>query len=52
MIQLYIEKSIIDKIFKDTEEATNFIVNFNKSFFLDGKDYIKSIIKFERFILL
>ena len=44
MIQLYIEKSIIDKIFKDSEEATNFIVDFNKLFFLYSKDYIKSII--------
>lgn len=38
----------MDKIFKDSEEATNFIVNLNKTFFLDSKDYIKKYYKIRK----
>lgn len=29
---------MMDKIFKDEDEAMNFIINLNKCFFLDKKD--------------
>lgn len=38
----------MDKIFNDNEEATNFIVNLNKTFFLDSKDYIKKYYKIRK----
>lgn len=38
----------MDKIFNDSEEATNFIINLNKTFFLDSKDYIKKYYKIRK----
>ena len=38
----------MDKIFENSEEATNFIVNLNRAFFLDNKDYIKKYYKIRK----
>lgn len=38
----------MDRIFNSSEEATNFIVNLNKMFFLDSKDYIKKYYKIRK----
>lgn len=42
----------MDKLFNSAEEATNFIINLNRTFFLDSKDYIKNIIELENYILV